>query len=83
MMDARVIVLLIMGGGLAGASFASVPQENRGREWPVMGAAFTAAGLAAALMLRRRAGLPVPPGQRAIPVDRAEVIQMPVRTRAA
>lgn len=81
-MDARVIVLLVIGGALIGASFANVPAEDRGRDWPVMVVTFTAAGLVAVVVLRRRAGLPAPPGQRAIPVDGAEVVQMPVRAKA-
>jgi hypothetical protein len=82
-MDARVIALLVLGGALLGASFASVPAQDRARDWPVMAGVFTGAGLIAVMVLRRRAGLPVPPGQQAAPVGGAEVIQMPFRAKAA
>jgi hypothetical protein len=82
-MDPRAVILLIIGGALIGASFASVPAEDRARDWPVMAAAFTGAGLVAVVVLRRRAGLPVPPGQQASPAGGGEVIQMPVKAKAA
>jgi hypothetical protein len=72
---AAIAVPIAAGAIILGATFASVPREDRAVEWPLLGgvAVLTAA---VAVVLLRRGGMPFPPARKVIPEAGAVVIPM-------
>ena len=63
----RIALPIIMGSVIVGSAFASVPSEDRRRDWPAMAGALGITGLALIVYFRKHAGLPILPGKSAVP----------------
>lgn len=75
---AAIAVPLVAGAVIVGATFASVPPQDRRVHWPVLGGV-TVLAVAAAVLVLRRGGIPVPPARKLMPETGAVVVPFPVR----